>query len=472
MRLRPAITWHVILTASVLLGCAGKATDSGRAQGAQAGAGDGGAGRGGNVGGGNAGGGNVAGGNAGGRGGEAGVELNLSGGLGGLGSTDRQLLLTSAWDVNVAAQLKDDPNWPPTVLQLTLSVLDDAGAMTGVLSRDGRVSPLVLTRESGARAHLEGGVSGARLVLLGRDPLTGLALNTLTLTAFDDDRDGIADRLVGTGDGALEESCGDCSYSKPVSLMFSGKPDRTPPKLAVPATLNPIDLLTVSASEALKSATLSLSGSNAVPLPADSPPTPVITFSTSAVLPFSGAWTIAGAGEDYAGLPLDLSNATLTTIADPGIFAQDGFETEPKADLSSGCQWVDASSGLPIPNGSRALLLPPGNVATFHLQRTAASSAVSARVLALGNLSSDGAWLKFDAAVIGGQERSEDFSSLEVGTLATSSVDWSRASAPKTVQLALKEAGSEVVVRITAYACNNGPCPIPGALLIDELALE
>ena len=455
-----------MLTASVLLGCAGKATDSGRAQGGESNGGDGGAGRGGNVGG------NVGGGNSGGRGGEAGVELNVSGGLGGLGSTDPQLLLPSAWDVNVAAQLKDDPNWPPTVLQLTLAVLDDAGAMTGVLSRDGRLTPLVLTRESGARAHLEGGISGVRLVLLGRDPLTGLALNTLTLTAFDDDRDGIADRLVGTGDGALEESCGDCSYSKPVSLMFSGKPDRTPPKLAVPASLNPIDLLTLSTSEALKSASLSLSGSNAVPLPADNAPTPAITFSTSAVLPFSGAWTIAGAGEDYVGLPLDLSSTRLTTIADPGIFAQDGFETEPNADLSSGCQWVDASSGLPIPNGSRALLLPPGNVATFHLQQAAASSTVSARVLALGNVNADNAWLKFEAAVIGGQERSEEFSSLEVGTRATSLADWSRASEAKTVLLALKEAGNEVVVRITAYACTSGPCPTPGALLIDELELE
>jgi hypothetical protein len=236
--------------------------------------------------------------------------------------------------------------------------------------------------------------------------------------------------------------------------------------------LNPIDRLTVSTSEVLKSATLSLSGSNAVPLPADSGPTAGITFSTSAVLPFSGPWTIAGAGEDYAGLPLDLSSATLTTSADPRIFAQDGFETEPNADLSSGCQWVDANSGLPIANGSRALLLPRGNVATFQLQRTAASSTVSARVLALGNVNADSSWLKFEAAVIGGQERSEEFSPLEVGTLATSSADWSRASQAKTVQLALKEAGREVVVRITAYACTTGPCPVPGTLLIDELELE
>src|SRR4051812_50083372 len=122
MRLRPAITWNVILTASVLLGCAGKATDSGRAYGGEADGGDGSAGSSGRVGGGN-----VGGGNAGGRGGEAGIELDVSGGLGGLGSTDRRLLLPSAWDVSVAAQLKDDPNWPPTVLELTLAVLEDAG---------------------------------------------------------------------------------------------------------------------------------------------------------------------------------------------------------------------------------------------------------------------------------------------------------------------------------------------------------
>jgi len=467
MRHWPAITWGVILSASGLLGCAGKATDSGRAQGGEADGGDGGAGRGGSVGGGGVGGANV-----GGRGGQAGVELNVSGGLGGLGSTEPQLLLESAWDVSVAAQLTDDPKSPPTVLELTLVVLDDGGALTGMLSRDGQVVTFPLARENGVRAGLGQTDSGLRVRVSGRYPLTGLTLKTLTLSAFDDDKDGIADRLVGTGAGALEESCGDCYYNKPVDVRLSGKPDRTPPNLAQLAPLNPIDVLTVSTSEALKSATLALSGSSAVPLSADNALTPLITFSTPAVLPFSGTWTITGAGQDFAGHMLDLSSTTFTTLADPGIFAQDGFETEPKAELSSGCKWVDASSGLPIPNGSRALLLPPGNVATFHLRRSAASSTVSARVVALGNGDDQGAWLQFETAVIDGQERSAEFSTLEVGTLSTSAADWSRASAAKTVQLPLKEPGSEVVVRLTAQACTGGPCPVPGAVLVDELKLE
>lgn len=344
MKVWSAVAWGAMLTASGPLGCAGKATDSSHAEAGSAQGGNAGAGVDGNVSG----------------GGVAGELIGGEhGGIGGDGSTEPKWLIASAWDITVRAEYTD-PTDPPVEFALSLAVLDDAGALSGILSRDGQLSTFALTRESGARAQLDAPDSGVRFSVLGQYPTTALVLDTLALSAFDDDADGVADRLEGNGDGGIEVSCGDCYYRKAASVTLSGKPDRTPPKLNVPQDLNPISQLSVTTSEALKSATLALTGSSAVALSADTAVAPLSTFSASAVLPFSGAWKITGTGKDFAGQLLDLSAAQVTTIADPGVFAQDGFESAPNAVLS-GAVVVDGSSGLPIPTGDRALYLAPGS---------------------------------------------------------------------------------------------------------------
>ena len=461
--------------AGALLGCSGKVSDvsiaygGGGAQG-----GDPGTVNGGNV--------NSGGLEVGGRAGQVGDEINVSGTGGSGGASDSTLLLTeSSWDITVTATWVEpelDVDLP--LFPLTLALRDEDQVVTGILSRDGRASAFELIRQSGARVQLETKKDTSIPFWLGGDgsdgSLIALQLKTLTLTALDDDADGVADRLVGTGGGTIERSCGDCSYSNPVALKVSGTPDRTAPRLNLTHTpLNPLDEFRVSASEALLSGKLELGGIPLISRADDGNDAPPIWFSTPVVLPFSGAWKMTGVGRDFVGQVLDLSTANVTTLVDPGVFAQDGFETAANVALTGEAAVVDASSGLPIPSGSHALLLPPGSAATFHLQRTATASkgTVSVRFV---ELSADEGWrpkIDFRAAVIGGKRRDGDGNGGgDIPSLPTTHAIWIKAAPAYIAQVVLNEMGGGIGVLIAANSLDIGPWLPPGALLIDELKLE
>jgi hypothetical protein len=219
---------------------------------------------------------------------------------------------------------------------------------------------------------------------------------------------------------------------------------------------------------------LSLAGSKAVPLSGSADHSWQTSLSTSEVLPFSGAWAVTGIAQDFAGLPLDLSG-NFATLADPGIFAQDGFETAPNVTLVGAAEVVDQGSGLPIPNGQHALLLPPGTSATFHLKRaTASTKSVSARLVDLGTANGSSTFTRFQSAVIGGTERIDEYPRSEETASPTSHATWTQATEPRTVQFVLKDAGEDVVVNIALPECGVDLfCGAPrGALLVDELKVE
>jgi len=465
----------------VLLGCAGKALIDPDVHGAHAGESG--------VFGGNSGGGaaNTLGGTAG-----AGNDTSVNGGVanggadqfggaagdvvigaGGEGGATQAPSLAGAWDLTITAKFTQFSDPPPSPFVLSL-FCDDIANIASTLSKDGELSMFTLGRLDGLHPTLTRPDSGARLTLVGRAPETALVLlKGLALDGFDDDGDGLADRLEGSGNGSLEESCGDCTYSKAVALKLTGVRDRTPPSLQVSQSLNPVDSLLIRPSEALRTAALTLSGINSLPIEASTNvPATSITYTAISVLPFSRSWKITGHGEDFAGLPLDLSKLQVTTVADPGVFAQDGFETDPKGTLSGGAAWVDSSSGLPIPGGARALFLPPGGSATLHLLRTNGSPRLSAKVVNLSTAKTERGIINFQAAVIGGRERFQKSSVLLAGTLTTSDATWTNASNPSTVSLDTFTTGSDIAVRVAAEACTSGPCIGPGALLIDDLEFE
>jgi hypothetical protein len=342
------------------------------------------------------------------------------------------------------------------------------------------VSTFEVIRQSGARARLQAANYSAISFSLGGSgdgELIALMLRTLTLTALDDDSDGIADRLVGTGDGAIEQSCGDCSYSNPVTLKVSGKPDRTAPELNLPDTpWNPLDEWRVSVSEALKSGVLELSGNPPVSLSAENSNALPIWFSTPTVLPFSGTWNVTGIGRDFADRLLDLHAASVTTLADPGVFAEDGFDTTPNVSLTGAAAMVDASSGLPIPSGRHALLLPPGSSATFHIKRSAASASKGTISAHFVELKSEEEWwpmIDFRAAVIGGGRREWDGrANSHDPSLPTTHATWIDASPAYAARVVLDETGNDIGVLIAAKTMPLGPQKPPGALLIDALTLE
>lgn len=481
MRLCLIAACGVLLSTSVLLGCAGKALIEPEAHGgggasagnrgvfggasnALGGTANAGVGNDSSVNGG------VANGGADAFGGAAGAVVIGDGGEGG---TAQAPSLAGAWDLTVTAKFTQFSDPPPSPFVLSL-FCDEIGNIASTLSKDGELSMFTLGRLDGLHPTITRPDSGARLTLVGRAPDTALVLlKGLALDGFDDDGDGLADRLEGSGEGSLEQSCGDCTYSKAVALKLIGVRDRTPPSLQVPPSLNPIDPLLIRPSEALRTAALTLAGSNKLPIEASTNnPMTSITYTANSVLPFSRSWKITGHGEDFAGLPLDLSKLQVTTVADPGVFAQDGFEANPKGTLSGGAAWVDSSSGLPIPSGVGALFLPPGGSVTLHLLRTNGLPRLSAKVVNLSTAKTERGNLNFEAAVIGGRERFQKSSVLLAGTLATNHPTWTHASNPSAVSLDTFTNGTDIVVRLTAEACTGGPCPEPGALLVDDLEFE
>lgn len=413
-----------------------------------------------------------------GNGGQSGASMSDNGGFGGRSPSSPTSLVTSAWDIRVSAAWRaPDLNATTPEFALTLG-LDAAAELSGRLSKDGSVSTFPLRRQSGSSASVIPSESGVRFSLpAGEGALTALTIDALTVTAFDDDADGIADRLTGVGEGEIEQSCGDCYFSKAVHLTLLGKPDQTPPTLRLPGgRLNPLDRVALVPSESLRSVQVALTSlekaPQVVPLIFEGAVASQMFFTTAQVLPFSGAWQVTGTGQDFAGHGLDLTAARLSTIADPGYFAQDGFESTPNLVLDGDAAFVDISSGLPIPNGKRALLLPPGSTATFHLRR-ASQTAVLANVVELSDVQDGSPYVSFQSAVIGGAERVVAQWAPSVASLPTGNAVWIKAGTARTIKTVLNEAGSELAVTISSASCTGGgACPPFGALLVDDLQLE
>lgn len=458
--MRSLVVWGALLGGVVAVGCGGSAHNGGSAQG----------GNGGN--GGNAGEHST---NEGGEAGESVIDNAGEGGGGGAAPVDSHRLGGSAWDVTLSVKYASPPGFEqaPAVFPLSLAI-DDTASLKAILSAGGKGSALALTRDSETRAHLEAPESGVGLPVVVfqtvadgslRYPLTA---HELTLTAFDDDADGVADRLEGNGEGVLGED----EVPVPATFTISGRPDRSPPKLTFAPILTPLEQLTVTVNEALEAPELELQGTSNVPL-TDAEDSLHSRFFSQTVLPFGGAWQITGHGKDFAGLLLDLSAASIKTIDDPGVFAQDGFETEPLASVGEGVKWIDASSGLPIPSGSHALLLPPRGAAIFHLKRTENSSKVSLSAVGLSGSKTEIGLVGFQAAVIGGTERIEQQSATSGVQSPTSHATWTKASAPSTFEFELRDSGPDVVVEIyPGGGCLGFGCLPTGALVIDDLHIE
>lgn len=454
-----AFLWRVSLVACGVFGCGGSAND----------AANGAAGHGGGA--------PITDMAHGGSGSTGGNQPIVEGGSGGQLQTRSKRLGSSAWDITLVGSWVEpglEPVAPPQVV-LTLDLSDDeTTGFTGLFSSPGNVTRVDLTRTADDAAFI-----GNRLdtsIRIGWSNTVSafnvLQLDTLTLVAVDSDADGVADRLTGTGTGASVISCGDCSYNRPLTLTLAGTRDHTAPRLAPQGSpINPIADVVFQASESLQSAMVALSGTTEVPL--TSVDSVRIAFTSAQVLPFAGRWKAIGAGRDFAGNQLDLSAAGLETLADPGIFAEDGFESQLNAALSGGAALVDVNRGLPIPNGKQALLLPPGSSATFHLKRASATSTLSATFVDLAAKEGGAAASEFLAAVVGGMERVHPELNHPLLTVPTTDPTWAMASTPNTVRARLNDSGTDVVVVISAQACSGGGlCGPLGALLVDDLRLE
>jgi hypothetical protein len=388
-------------------------------------------------------------------------------------------LTQGAWDVTAALTAKvPGTTLPLEKLSFTLDVQGDLQELSALMGAAGRAVALPLQRTSGSSANATS-TDGVSLMLVGApSSVLGLDFHSLTLIASDQNGDGIADRIDGTADAQLDISCGDCSYGEAVALILTGQPDATPPRLSVPTVpVNPLDGLDFAVSEPLESVKLALAGTSniAIDTPAiaaDGRRTWLVDFPLQQVLPFSGHWQVTGSGQDFASHPLNLGGSVVTTLDDPGVLAQDGFEGTLNAALAGDAAVVGVASGLPIPNGKQALLLPPNSSTTLHLVRLPTQHQLTATVVVLTNDAYNGSlYGAFEAGVVGATERATlqwPYSEMD---RPTSSAAWPHAGPAVTASASLGDGGTDVVIRLAPSSC-MGPCGPGAALLIDDVHIQ
>jgi hypothetical protein len=361
-----------------------------------------------------------------------------------------------------------------TSLALTLDLIDNGDALSAFVGANGNMLKASFDRAENGSLSLAGPVYFDGAEGLGVCSATSIGFDSLTLHGQDTDGDGQLDHLTGVGTGSTTFLFGDILDKTKLAFSLDGVPDQTAPSVDIGSDAhNPLNPVLLNVSEPLQSATLSLAGVPVVDFQGPAANDALIQLTNDRVLPFSGSWALAGTARDFTGLAVELGGA-FTTLADPGLFAQDGFEG-PLAALTYGASLVDETSGIAVPSGKRALLVPPGGSATLHLAGSASGfTQLTMTFLKLGNDSTQvgGGILWVEVAVIGGSKRSTTYLEPKGSeTTAISNERWKFESSPTVLSVPLRELGTDVAVRFSVTDCQGMPCP-PGALVIDDLKLE
>ena len=478
-----------LLFALALIGCGGVArqgaTDSGGSGGNGNAASGGAVALGGQAAGGDAGhSGSGSGGASGGGASGGGASGGDAGAGGALAEPGQVPLASSSWDVQLALTVtKTQTNYvtPCPQTSFTLHVDPKGDRLELISGRDGSVLTGELERvTTGTPAPSYRASATLNLPTPGCQ-YSSVSVTELTLAGRDDDSDGIADRVEGQGQAQGSFIVGDQGFQVELTFTLSGLPDSHAPSLALagPAPVHPLGGVTLRASEPVSLASsVRLSdvadGAQRVALAGATASNGAFgTFSTSLVLPFGSTWNATATGADLAGLPFSTEPAPIQVLADPGLFAQDGFEAAPNALLSAGALVVSHVGTIAALTGDHSLFVPAGSSATLHL---AASSAVSKVRFSAQSFSQASGYAAgsppLELAAVGGTRRL----TVPNGTTAAAQTDtgdamWHYAGPRQDYDLELPEPGTEFVVRIAEPYC-MGFCPPQQAVLIDDLVLE
>jgi hypothetical protein len=373
-----------------------------------------------------------------------------------------------------------------TSLTLTLDLIDNDDALSAFMGANGSMVKPSFDRAKDGSLTLAAPVTFGAAAGSVQSPFpampdgcsaTSVSFDSLTLRGQDMDGDGRLDHLTGEGKGSAGFYFGDEADMPELAFTVAGVPDQTGPSIVTGSyPHNPVDAVLLNVSEPLQSAVLSLAGDSVVDFQGPAANDALIQLTTARVLPFSGSWTLAGSGQDFAGLPLGIGGA-FTTLTDPGVFAQDGFEGPLSATLGGGAELIDGTSGVTIPNGKRALFVPPNGSATLHLAGPAKGfTQLTMTFLKLSesaSQASEGSGIvTAEVAVIGGSKRSVTYlEPKDSTTTAITDGEWQAESSPIVLSVPLEAQGTDVAVRFSVIECGGLPCP-PDALVIDDLKLE
>jgi hypothetical protein len=355
---------------------------------------------------------------------------------------------------------------------------NDAGADV-ISGRDGDVFVGKLVASAGRDRGVYYALSSAtQLSTRGGDcTVSSMTVTELSLHGVDNDDDAIVDVLDGSGKGTAQVIQGDVGLTVPLSFTLKGVPDVTKPTFVVPSSVHPLDGVTVRATEPVTvgSVVTLTSGADTLALMgSDTSKGALGIFSSARILPFGSSWKVNATGSDLAQLAFQLPSVpAIPVLADPGLFAQDGFEGTLAASLTGKAQVVTAIGNLAAINGAHSLLVPPNSSATLHLARASGKQTLRFTAQGLSSVSGfSGGPFPIKAGVVGGSERVGP-TQVPPNTTPTATGDstWAYAGAKQDVTLTLTESGSDVVVRVAPLVC-QGLCPPSQAGLLDDLRIE
>lgn len=394
----------------------------------------------------------------------------------GCGSTSadskRLELEATSWDVQLlttAMKMPEQMTADCGEFPLSLRIEEGPEGPSLLLGRDGRA----------LRAALRATALGYELAGPAKLPATGtcleLELSKLSLRGIDTDGDAVPDTLSGNGDGT-GTSGGEARYTHSVAISLGGARDATPPEiLPSPSELYPLYGVRLNVSEPLRpGATLALEGTSPLTLTPESDDQvgAITTFSSDEILPFGGTWTTVASASDFAEHALT-ARSELRTVADPGFFAEDGFEGALAATPAAAVRLVEGIGVLPAISGQRSLWVT-AQLVMLHLQRTAGQTKLRARAQWFYRTEQVAPTPKIFVGVVGSSTRISTEGEGEPPAVLSEDPTYPHASQVSEITLPLEGDGAEVIVAIYGpWSCGLYPfCSQYGAVLLDDLRLE
>lgn len=365
----------------------------------------------------------------------------------------------------------------------------DATGTAAIAGAAGQAVSVPFARQSDGVRTLSSALSLAVDLLQGTScALYDLVYEQMQLTPVDDDGDGRVDRVQGTASGTLELDTFSGTGLR-FTATLEGALDRTPPHLLVLGSEQEHNVLTpirIEASEPLPANTrlsLLFPDSNDQPIElAGGDPLATTSFtSPSFTLPFGASLIVARElpVRDLAGneSPDELPR-TVQTMADPGLFAEDGFESPLRADLRGPAEVVASVGNLPALTGLQSLRMEPGSRLTVVIPRGPNDTryALQARTLH-HDLADTDLFVKIAVGVPGTEIRAESTVAFDIPPSAETGDDvWPYAGELREIDGVLPDtAGDTLVLSIQISgpqsACLDGS-PSELGLLIDDLRLE
>jgi hypothetical protein len=280
------------------------------------------------------------------------------------GGTDTPPAMTAALYAMSATFAPTDAGTPGAPLLAThdFSVLIDWSANTATTGANGFVKQVALAQNGDGNWTAQEPLK----FQLGLYSYPGLTYSSLV---FQRGKDGCA----ATASGTYYQVQGDAIYSRGFTATMTGVVDRTGPQCTIAPTgdLHPLSFAGVMVNEVLPTGTtaaldatgtsLALTGLTSdntlgvsgflLPGTSLAMPNKALAFATMYNL------RVLPQPVDLAG-NLATSLPSFSTLADPGLFAQDGFEGPLNAYIDGSVATTDSAS-LPIPAGSKAIAIPP-----------------------------------------------------------------------------------------------------------------